>query len=294
MKKALVVGSLNMDLVTKVQSTPKIGETVAGNGLIVNPGGKGANQAVALGKLGVDVKMIGCVGKDEYGIKLKENLHAMNVKDSTFVIEDQPTGIAFIMVNASADNSIVVIEGANGSLKPDMVKSEWFQDASFLVTQQEIPIETLKVVMQMAKEHNLMIIHNPAPLVTGTELLLKYVDLLVLNETEFEKLSGFPYQSEDDLKRGIHALGVSKILLTLGSLGAIYRENDFTVFVPAQKVNAIDTTAAGDSYIAGIVHHLALDKDIESAMQFATKVAAHTVTKMGAQASLPFIHEIEE
>lgn len=294
MKKALVVGSLNMDLVTQVQSTPKVGETVAGNGLIVNPGGKGANQAVALGKLDVDVNMIGCVGNDEYGSKLKENLHAMNVKDGTFVIDEQPTGIAFIMVNASADNSIVVIEGANGALQPNMVKREWFQGISFLITQQEVPLETLKVVMRMAKENDLMIIHNPAPLVDGTELLLEYVDLLVLNETEFEKLAGFTYQSEIDLANGIEALGVSKILLTLGSQGAIYHDSELTVFVPAKKVKAIDTTAAGDSYIAGVVHHLAQGKDIETAMKFATRVAAHTVTKMGAQASLPFLHEIEE
>lgn len=294
MKKTLVIGSLNMDLVTRVNVTPKVGETVTGTGLMMNPGGKGANQAVALGKLGVDVKMIGCLGNDEYGSQLKENLRKMNVGDGTFTVDDSPTGVAFIMVNDSSDNSIVVIEGANGKLTPEMVNREWFEGISYLVTQQEVPMITLKKVMQIAKELNVMIIHNPAPINANSMELLKYVDLLVLNETEFAELTGKEYENEGTIKWGYERLGIRQMLLTLGSKGAIYYDGSHVITVPAKKVAAVDTTAAGDSYIAGIVHHLIHGHDMVSAMAFATKVAAITVTRIGAQTSLPYIHEIEE
>ncbi|OJV66828.1 MAG: ribokinase [Clostridiales bacterium 38-18] len=294
MKKALVIGSLNMDLVTRVNMTPRIGETVSGAGLMMNPGGKGANQAVALGKLGVNVKMIGCLGNDEYGSQLKENLKKMNVVDGTFTINECPTGIAFIMVNESSDNSIVVIEGANGKLTPEMVQIEWFDGISYLVTQQEVPMATLKKAMQIAKKLNIMTIHNPAPINTESLELLKYVDLLVLNETEFAELTGKEYEGEESIKWGYDRLGIQQLLLTLGSKGAIYFDGSHVITVPSIKVTAVDTTAAGDSYIAGIVHHLIQGLDMAASMEFATKVAAKTVTRMGAQSSLPYIHEIEE
>lgn len=293
MKKTLVIGSLNMDLVTRVNVTPKVGETVSGTGLMMNPGGKGANQAVALGKLGVDVKIIGCLGNDEYGSQLKDNLKKMKVGDGTFTVDDSPTGVAFIMVNDSSDNSIVVIDGANGKLTPEMVNREWFEGISYLVTQQEVPMITLKKAMQIAKELSVMTIHNPAPINADSMELLKYVDLLVLNETEFAELTGKEYENEASIKWGYERLGIQRLLLTLGSKGAIYYDGSQVITEPAKKVAAVDTTAAGDSYIAGIVHHLIHGHDMASAMAFATKVAAITVTRMGAQTSLPYIHEIE-
>lgn len=292
MKKVLVVGSLNMDLVTRVHKTPRVGETVSGQGLHQNPGGKGANQAVALGKLGAQVHMAGKVGNDAYGLALKQNLAEMNVSDLTEMVDHTGTGLAFIMVNDDADNSIVVIEGANGQLMPEDVKPEWFDGVDYVITQHEIPMATVNQVIQMAKEKGIITVHNPAPVKPLSPETLKGIDYLVLNETEFEALTGFPYEGEKDLRKGLQTLQVGAILLTLGSAGARFDDGVTVIGVPALKVEAVDTTAAGDSFIGGFVYALSNEKTIEEAMQFATQVAAYTVTKLGAQSALPYMEDL--
>ncbi len=293
-KKILVIGSLNMDLVTRVQHTPLVGETVTGRGLIYNPGGKGANQAVAMGKLGADVTMIGMVGDDASGAELKENLVAMNVHDKVTTVNGVPTGIAMIMVNENADNSIVVVEGANGKLLPEMVQNSWFNDMDILVMQLEVPMETVSKSMRLARESGLFTVLNPAPAKQLSKELLNYVDLLVVNETEFETLSGIGFEEAKDLNQGYEILGVKSIVLTLGEKGAWYYDGNQTLHVPAHKVKAVDTTAAGDSFIGGLMTQISKGLSIREALEFSTEVAAFTVTRLGAQKSLPTLEEILE
>jgi len=297
MNKILVVGSLNMDMVTKVKVTPKVGETLSGEGLELIPGGKGANQAVAMGKLGANVEMIGLVGDDANGIALKDTLRKMGVKEDR-VLEDpkEPTGVALIMVNASGDNSIVVIPGANGALKADAVKEDWFQGVSLVVCQLETPIETVEAVLKMAKSLGIKTVLNPAPARDLSESLIANVDLLIPNETEFATLTAVEIESQEDLKKGykvLNDIGVKELIVTLGEKGAWYYNGDSFVEVAAKKVKAVDTTAAGDSFIGGVCKALSTGATIEEALELGTKVAAITVTRFGAQSSLPSKEELE-
>lgn len=292
MKNILVVGSLNMDQVTRVHKTPKIGETVSGNGLHHNPGGKGANQAVALGKLGANVTMIGKVGNDTFGQQLRANLSEMNVKDQVKVTEHASTGLAFIMVNDDADNSIVVIKGANGEIKPEEVSSDWFNGVDYVVLQLEIPMDTVFEVLKQAKQLGKTTFLNPAPVMPLSHELLSFVDYLVVNETEFEQISGIAYLEPQDLMKGYEIIGVKNIILTLGKKGAWFYNGEDRFHTPARAVKAVDTTAAGDSFIGGFIYELSKGNSVEQAMAFATEVAAFTVTKLGAQSALPFLSEL--
>lgn len=297
MNKILVVGSLNMDLVTKVQKTPLIGETISGVGLDLIPGGKGANQAVALGKLKASVEMIGVIGDDDNGRHLKANLDQMHVKsDHLKTVENVPTGVALIMVNASGDNSIVVIPGANSELKPSDVNASWFKDVSLVICQLEIPVETVETVLKMAQGLGIKTVLNPAPAKALSNELLSTVDLLIPNETEFESLTGIAVKTKEDFIKGyekLHQLGIREVIVTLGAKGAWYYDGDHFVAVNAKKVKAVDTTAAGDSFIAGVCDSIARGLSIKKALEMGTEVAAITVTRFGAQSSLPSREEIE-
>lgn len=278
-----------MDQVTKVNHTPRVGETVHGKGLLLNPGGKGANQAVAIGKLGGDVTMVGLVGDDANGLELKKQLIAQNVKDHVQVVEGVATGLAMIMVNANADNSIVVIEGANGALTEDLVCEAWFENQDIVVMQLETPERTVFEALKMAKSLGVKTVLNPAPAKFLSRELLELVDMLVVNETEFETLSGL---KTDAFNEGYKKLGVKEIVLTLGSEGARYYDGEKDIFVPARRVEAVDTTAAGDSFIGGLMVALADASPMEEALDFATRVAAYTVTKFGAQSALPTLEAL--
>jgi ribokinase len=297
MNKILVVGSLNMDLVTRVAVTPKVGETLSGQGLDFIPGGKGANQAVAMGKLGANVEMIGALGKDGNGTILRDNLKAMGVRnDRLKVVEGIPTGVALIMVNDTGDNSIVVIGGANGHLMPDDVKEEWFEDVSWVVCQLETPIDTVETVLKMAKSLGVKTLLNPAPARPLSNDLLSVVDLLVPNETEFETLTGLAFESKKDMMKGfglLNARGISELIVTIGAKGAWYYNGKDFLEVAGKKVEAVDTTAAGDSFIAGLCDSLARGRSIEEALEMGNWVASITVTRFGAQSSLPSREEVE-
>lgn len=297
MEKILVVGSLNMDLVTKVKITPKVGETVSGVGLEMVPGGKGANQAIALGKLGAYVEMIGAVGLDDNGDILKKNLKLMSVQyEHIKTINDKPTGVALIMVNDTGDNSIVVIPGANSELQASDVKDSWFKDVEMVICQLEIPIKTVEAVLKTAKRLGVKTVLNPAPAQSLSNELLKYVDLLIPNETEFESITGISLETDEDLIKGynvIKFLGIKEIIVTLGSKGASYYNGHELLYVNAKKVKAIDTTAAGDSFIAGVCDGLTRGLNMQEALELGTKVAAITVTRFGAQSSLPTREELE-
>jgi ribokinase len=298
MKKIVVLGSLNMDLVTNVHKTPKVGETVLGNGFSEIPGGKGANQAVAIGRLGGQVSMLGRVGEDDFGKKLKAALKESGVDgEGVLYVKNAPTGTALIMVNDDGDNSIVVIPGANFSMRPENVLSGDFEGKDILLGQLETPIDTIEAAFSKAKEMGLMTVLNTAPAQVLSPELISNVDVLVPNETEFEILTGQSAETEEGLAKGSKHLfdqGVKELIITLGKDGAVYLNHQGKKHhISGYEVEAVDTTAAGDSFIGGLLTALSKGDDIEEAMAFAMKVGAVTVTKHGAQSSLPTLEEIE-
>lgn len=298
MKKILVLGSLNMDLVTRVKRTPKVGETLLGNGFDEIPGGKGANQAVAIGRLGGHVTMIGKLGEDAYAESLLKNLAANNV-DCGYISRTgkSSTGIALIMVNDDGDNSIVVISGANFELLPEDIKAEQFAQVDYLLAQLETPIETIEKAFKLAKEHHVTTVLNPAPARTLSSELIANTDLLIPNETEFEELTGVRPDTEEEIHQGARLLfskGIKAILLTLGKQGAYYIDDTMKTYeTKSYVVDAIDTTAAGDSFIGGLLTKLSEGLTIEESIEYAMKVGAITVSRNGAQSSLPTAKEIE-
>jgi ribokinase len=301
MKKVNVLGSLNMDLVTSVVHTPVVGETVIGKGLLQMPGGKGANQAAAIGKLGGAVSMIGRVGEDAFGEVLIDRLEMSGV-ETTHVLktENSETGTALITVNADGDNAIVVIPGANFRLTPSDVQ-ETALDGDYIVAQLEVPQETIAHAFRVAKQKAMITVLNPAPAATLDSDILKYCDFIIPNESEFMSLTGYDPHDEAGLEKGLTVLfeqGVGTVLITLGGDGVLLCDNAGGKMrrkaFPAQKVTPVDTTAAGDSFIGGMLYALCNGSDIEASIVFATKVAAVTVTRRGAQESLPTMAEVIE
>lgn len=297
MKKICVIGSLNMDLVVNVDEMPKKGQTLIGGNFKEVPGGKGANQAVAIAKLGGDVSMIGKVGNDGFGQTLINALKANNVKTDYIQIENCSSGVAMITVDKNAENSIVVAPGANFRvLREDIDKCiDSIKQSDIVVVQLETPLDTIKYALQESKQLDKYTILNPAPAVKLDEDIIKNVDLLTPNETELEILSGVKIENEEDIIKAAQVMiqkGVKQLIVTLGSKGSLYIDKDNVKFKESYKVDAIDTTAAGDSYTGALSVALSQDKDIEEAMDFASKVGALCVMKEGAQTSLPTIQDV--
>lgn len=296
----VVVGSINMDLVTNVKRIPKKGETLIGSGLNNISGGKGANQAVAAAKLGANVEMIGRVGDDTFANDLLKSLteNKVGVKHVNKTI-NEPSGTAIIMVEESGDNAIVVISGANAKLDYRDIDSaiDTIQSAKIVVTQLEVPIETVKYTLSKAKALNKYTILNPAPAAYLEDDIIVNTDLLTPNETELEILSGIKINNDSDIILAGKKLldrGVKNLIVTLGENGSMYINKDGHKKFPALKVDVVDTTAAGDSFTGALAVGLCEGKTIEDSIKFATQVAALTVTKFGAGQSLPYRHEIIE
>jgi ribokinase len=295
-----VIGSLNMDLVTYVTRLPQTGETVIGKDFKQMPGGKGANQADAIAKLGVPVRMLGGVGEDALGKALLISLH----KDGVDIAQIESftncsTGMATITVDDEGNNWIVVTPGANYRFSAERLeKSKAIIAASaIIVTQLEIPLETVRYSLELAKKLGKATILNPAPACALDDALLSAVDILIPNETELELLSGDLLHTEAEISAAARKLikrGVKEVIVTLGAKGCIYVSSEHTRIFEAYKVDAVDTTAAGDSFIGGLAVALSEGKTIEAAIFFAMAVAALTVTKKGAQSSLPYRNEVEE
>lgn len=298
MKKICVIGSLNMDLVVKVHTMPKGGQTLIGENFKEVPGGKGANQAVAMARLNANVSMIGKVGNDGFGQTLINALKNDNVNTEYIKVEQGPSGVALITVDKNAENCIVVASGANFKLtKDDIDKNiEAILNSDIVVIQLETPLDTVKYALKKAKEACKYTILNPAPAVVLEDELIKNVDLLTPNETELEIISGMKINNEEDIKKAAQKMiekGVKELIVTLGSKGSLYINKEKSIFKDVYKVQAIDTTAAGDSYTAALAVAFANDKNVEEAMDFASKVGALSVTKEGAQSSLPTLKEVE-
>lgn len=292
MKKIMVIGSLNMDCVSRVSHIPKVGETISGTKPKYFPGGKGANQAVAMGKLGADITILGAVGDDNYGRTLINGLKKHHVKCNVKKVIDTETGMALIFVEDSGDNTIIVIDGANGHVSTSDITEDLIKPYDILVLQLEIPIETVKYAIELAYQQDKYIVLNPAPAQFLDDNLLSKISLLIVNETEFELLFNSTDFSNQNIKKIIEEKHIQSILLTMGSRGSKYISSSELYLVKAKKVNAVDTTAAGDGYIGGLVTCISQNKPIEDAMKFATDVAAITVTRQGAQHSLPTLEEV--
>ncbi|GIV11495.1 MAG: ribokinase [Fimbriimonadales bacterium] len=286
--RIVVVGSVNTDLVVAVPSIPAPGETVLGGDLRVIPGGKGANQAVAAARLGAEVRFIGRVGNDDFGKQALTNLQQEGI-DTRFVAvsHDAPSGVALIAVSAQGENSIVVAPGANMRLTAADIQraADAFADADAVIAQLEIPTEAVEAAAQLARQHSARFLLNPAPARELPPSLYAHSDYLIPNQTEGRQLTG-----ETDtpaILRALHARGCRTVILTLGAQGVAYYNDGAPHTVPAYAVQAVDTTAAGDAFVAGFAVALCEGSTLEQAIDFGQRAAAHTVTRWGAQSALP-------
>lgn len=299
-KKLLIVGSLNMDMVVNVDHTPQVGETVLSRTMELIPGGKGANQAFAAGNLGVDVKMLGVVGNDSYANYQKRSLESAGVDVSKIICrEGANTGIAMVTVNREGDNCIIVISGANATLSPEDINSnrDLLEECDAVILQMEIPPETVCYTAKLAKEMGKTVILDPAPVPDNfPEELYQYVDYIKPNRTELAMLTEIP-DAEKNLRKAtkrIRARGIKNVIVTLGEDGVfIDSEKDGEYRIPAIKVEAVDTTAAGDAFTAALAAKLIEGKSLPEAAKFANCASAITVTRKGAQSSVPTLEEAE-
>jgi ribokinase len=299
MGKVIVVGSLNMDLIINTAVIPAMGETVIGDSFMTAPGGKGANQAVAVAKLGEQVSILGCVGNDVFGIELIENLEKNYVDTENIKILDGiSTGIAVIVVK-DGNNFIIVEPGANHKLTPLMVekKEDIIKGSSFMIVQLEVPLKTVETAISIAKRHGVEVVLNPSPFMPLSDEFLSKVDILILNETESQLLTGMRINSIEDAKKIISYIrkkGVRQVIVTLGGQGASYNKGDSILHIPVPDVEVVDTTGAGDAFAGAVVVALSQGKGIDEAIYYANMVGTITVMKKGAQPSLPNQLEVEE
>lgn len=298
MKKIVVVGSLNMDLVMEVDRVPKIGETIKGEEMSYLIGGKGSNQAVAACRLGNEVKMIGCVGQDTFGDKILKHLEEEGVSvEGVKKDEATFTGIATIF-KMTDDNSIVVIPGANDFCNKDLIDKniEIIKSADILITQLEIPIETVEYVLKIAKENGIKTILNPAPAREISKEILKNVDFITPNETEFEVISGKVFNNSNELEEAMiywQRENIStKLVVTRGKDGSSYVEDDEVKTMKTIKVDVVDTTGAGDTFNGALAHGVSHEFLMNEAVTFAGTAASLSVTKFGAQTGMPKFEEV--
>jgi ribokinase len=300
MKKILVIGSLNMDITLRMERAPEAGETLTADSMVASPGGKGANQAYAAGKLGGDVAMLGAVGQDAYGEELIANLASVGVDVSGIQkIADVPTGTAVIYVEHTGENRIVLVTGANGRVDRAYIDAHMDKIAScdIVILQLEIPLDTVVYAAKKAKGLGKTVIVDPAPAVPDIpKELWAYVDYIKPNETELNiiltgKADGLPL---DEALTQVQQLGVKNVWVTMGGHGVFFRdENGREETIPSVRVKAVDTTAAGDTFLAAAAVSLSKGKTPAEAIAYGNRAAALAVTRPGAQQSVPTEEEVE-
>ena len=295
----IVVGSLNMDLVVRAPHMPAPGETIIGSDFRTIPGGKGANQAVAAAKLGAQVSMVGRVGDDDFGRAQLRNLGQLGIDTRYITVDpDAATGIALITLDASGQNSIVIAAGANMHLTVADIDAaqEIIAQADVLVCQLESPLEAVEHAIALAHSCGVKVILNPAPARKLSPETLSKVDFLIPNESETAILTGMEVTDVPSAKKAADHLrqqGVGIVILTLGEKGALLVGPSEEMYIPAYEVEVVDTTAAGDAFVGGFAVALAEGENLANAVRFANAAGALTVTRLGAQPSLPTRKEVE-
>lgn len=290
MAKIVVIGSCNVDITVECDRWANPGETIFGNKLTINPGGKGANQAVAAARLGAEVTMVGCIGDDMYGELIAKTLKENNI-DATYVkvLPGEHTGTAHITV-AENDNTIIVIKAANDMVEPSLIDEAWeaISKADMVLLQHEIPAKTNAYIIEKCFAAGVPVLLNPAPVEPVPQELLNKVTYLTPNEHEAAIL--FANQGKAD----ILGRNQGKVIMTLGSKGVAYAEKGQVYNVPGFKVTPVDTTGAGDTFNGAFAVARANGKSLQDSISFANAAAALSVQKLGAQGGMPYLKEVEE
>ncbi|WP_434768386.1 ribokinase [Pseudomonas triticicola] len=295
----VVIGSLNMDLVTRAPRLPRGGETLIGHSFATVSGGKGANQAVAAARLGAQVAMIGCVGNDDYGMRLRDALLAEDIDCQAVSVVEDSSGVALIVVDDNSQNAIVIVAGANGAMTEAVIDrfDAVLQAADVVICQLEIPDATVGHALKRARELGKTVILNPAP--ASRPLPADWfaaIDYLIPNESEAAALSGIAVDSQHSAETAatqLIAMGASKVIVTLGAQGSLFANGKGFEHFPAPTVKALDTTAAGDTFVGGFAAALADGKSEAEAIRYGQIAAALSVTRAGAQPSIPTMSEVQ-
>ena len=299
MKKIVVIGSSNTDMVAKTERLPGRGETVLGGSFFMNQGGKGANQAVAAARLGGDVTFIAKLGNDSFGKQAIELYKSEGINvDYIFIDPVNPSGIALISVDRGGENSIIVASGANANLNVEDIEKarSVIETADIVLMQLEIPLETVEFVAKIAIEKGIKVILNPAPAHHLPLFLLNNLYAITPNRVEAEYLSGVEIVDLETAKRAADAIaekGVKHVLITMGAEGVLIKENSRYYMVDAEKVTVVDTTAAGDTFNGALCVGLSENMPLREAAEFACKAASLSVTQMGAQSSIPYRKDLK-
>lgn len=298
--KLIVLGSVNADHVLQVDNFPRPGETVQGHGYQVIPGGKGANQAVAAARLGANIGFIACVGDDDFGRRMIKKFRQDRIETSAVMaVKGLPTGIALIQISAGGENSISISAEANASLTPDALAPhlKMVHEAETLLMQLESPLETIELAAREAKASGTKVILNPAPARALPDSLLADLDMITPNETEAKLLTGIKVETEADAAKAaeiLHGKGVEIVLITLGAKGAYLSSPEDNELISGYMVDTVDTTAAGDTFNGALVACMQKGGSLEDAISFAHAAAAISVTRLGAQTSIPGLAEVKK
>jgi ribokinase len=299
LKKILVLGSSNIDLIFRIPRFHRPGETIVGENLVTAFGGKGANQAIASKRLGAEVTLITRLGNDHYGKNYRRYLIEKGLNPKSILMDKKaPTGMAFIELDSKGENRIIVFPGANGSLSVKGLKSllPFFKKMDIFVTQLETPIETVRVGLKMAKRYGALTLLNPSPSRPLSTEILSLTDFLVPNELEAQSLTGLKMRKDQDIPKiaaRLLKMGVRNVVITLGSEGLFFKNHSEEIRMKAFRVKVVDTTAAGDAFMGAMACALSEGKSIQEVLRFASAAGALATTKLGAQPSLPLKKDLD-
>ena len=296
----VVVGSINIDIVNQVAAHPKVGETIRSQTTTFHPGGKGANQAVAAARAGGRVHMVGAVGGDQFGTELKASLTEAGVITEYVTGCARSTGMAFITVDEAGANGIIISEGANAEVNKEQVDAvlQALYPIDAVLLQNEIPFSVTAYAIEAAHTKGIPVFLNAAPGIEVPDVLLQKIDLLITNELETQVITGLPVTDQRSAHQATASLierHVRQVVITMGEQGAMYSDRDGRqIFQPAFRVQAVDTTSAGDTFVGALAVAVCSSMEMEAALAFAAMAAALAVTKTGAQPSIPTLREIQE
>lgn len=297
--KIIVIGSCNTDMVVKANRLPVPGETILGGTFYMNPGGKGANQAITAARLGANVIFISKVGYDLFGLQAMEIYKSEKINtDYVFTDQTKPSGVALISVDSFGENCIIVASGANQSLSPEDIDKakDRILEADIVLMQLEIPLQTVEYAASLAYDYGKKVILNPAPVSALSNNFLKKVYAVLPNRIETEMLSGIKVVDENSAYKAAKAIsskGIENVVITLGKEGAFVKERDSFVMTPATEVETIDTTGAGDVFCGAVSVYLSEGHSLIESVRFANAAAAIAVTRMGAQSAIPYRSEVK-